>query len=220
MYIPGRSRTGCRPFRIEMSLAPYATRASPSSSVLRTPRPGTRKTWSEGVFPVATSVPEQGLSNGPSGRGNDHFHGAHERASAALELARRSKVAREVPNAGRPTGSVDLDRALAVAHGTHARVRRELRSDDLGPARRATSSTTPARRQTRAGAPTVGERVAQRHRLVAVSPSRPRRSRPSRIRNRRSGTTLGRHRSRGRQQRLPGRQVAARAPTHAPRRAR
>src|ERR1700690_716385 len=103
MYMPGRSRTGCRPFRMEMSFAPYATRAIPSCKpvvgVPNTPAWHTKALVTGGVL-RGLSVPENGCSTGPSGAGNDHFHRGH-RTLAAMLVHACDEVAGSVAKLGR-----------------------------------------------------------------------------------------------------------------------
>lgn len=170
--MPGRSRTGWRPFRMEMSLAPYATRAIPSCKpvvgvpedpVLNHKSPGQRAEYR------VLSVPETGGSPGPWWTGNHDSHRPH-RARAATLVHACNEVARGVPKLGRPSRSVDDDRALAVMHGSHARVRRDHgpcylrpsgrdRRNDVG--RRYPQLFSDAR-----------DRVAQRYRIVATRHAR------------------------------------------------
>src|SRR5690349_13504416 len=160
MYIPGRSRTGWRPLRIEMSLAAYATRPLPWCALCRarrqraaTPRSGTRKSWSEGVYPVVTvyqngatrtvagglfPARERGRSGAPirgsRGPRDDHPNRLHDTRSAARRGTLHDLLF-GVPDLGRPTRVVDLDGAHAVADRTHRRVRGDRRADDLRPRR-------------------------------------------------------------------------------------
>src|SRR5262245_12327957 len=118
MYIPGRSRTGWRPFRIEMSLAPYATRGSfsecPLGTGVLTPSERAKVLVRGGVFGVPI-LPETRPLNVLSGRENDHLQrGDHAPSEGLVETL--YKVLREVPNLGRPRGVVDLDDGLSVAH--------------------------------------------------------------------------------------------------------
>src|SRR5438105_6457770 len=133
MYMPGRSRTGCRPFRIEMSLAPYATRASPFEACCNTPVRHAKYLVSGGVF-GSFSLPERGASNRSSGRRHDHSH-IGQKALAAAPVRGPSEVASEISHTGRPRRLVDLDRAFSVAHRSHPRVSRDVAADELGPHR-------------------------------------------------------------------------------------
>src|SRR6185312_8545602 len=123
MYIPGRSRTGWRPFRIEMSLAPYATRASPCEAVCDTPSRHAKGLVRGGVLGLF-SVPETRSENGPSRRFDLHIYRRHDRASRGL-VGSVAEPLGEVPRARRERGRVDVDRALPAAPEAEARMRRE-----------------------------------------------------------------------------------------------
>src|SRR6478672_7758496 len=97
MYIPGRSRTGCRPLRIEMSLAAYATRvplrrapAEPLVSVLPHPVPARERPGERGCLrsvhctrTVRHQRSSEGLIHPAAGAGHDDPNRAHDTGSAA-----------------------------------------------------------------------------------------------------------------------------------------
>src|SRR3954447_9368190 len=97
MYIPGRSRTGWRPFRIEMSLAPYATRKSPCEASCHTPSQHAKDLIRGGVFGLV-SVPEMGPENGRSRPFHGHVHTRYRNPSDGLVRA-LAKGVREVSRA-------------------------------------------------------------------------------------------------------------------------
>ena len=163
-----------------MSLAAYATRATPSTgshgalvSVLRTPRSGTRKPWSEGCLRcpsvyqnrAPTVVPGRfaAVSRSPPRRTRTDASRRPAPQHAARTLHDRRL---EVPQLGRP------DRVRRPSTVTRRRAPTPSRAcaatsapDDLAPAPR-------ERRRARRGAgrpssrPDRGQRVAERHRLV------------------------------------------------------
>src|SRR4051812_42621504 len=149
MYIPGRSRTGCRPLRIEMSLAAYATRLpfrrAPAEllvSVLPTPRSGTRKAWSEGVSPVlplyqngGSPKAVAGLFGGCSEARHDDPNRGHDTGPAAPVRALHDLLFR-VPQLRGPAGPIDCDRADSVSYRTNDCVRHNGGADDLRPCAR------------------------------------------------------------------------------------
>src|SRR5262245_5624545 len=121
MYIPGRSRTGWRPFKIEMSLAPYATRESFSERTQKacifTPS-GHAKVLVRGGVSGLLILPEMGALIGLSRLSDDHFQ-TRDRAPSEGRVEPLHEVLREVPNLGCPCRSIDLDNCLAVAYGSH-----------------------------------------------------------------------------------------------------
>ena len=139
-----------------------------------------------GTPPESAKVQVRGgaddLASVPDGPPSTGLLGAPRRGSGPMSRARprgRSRPARSSPirgtARGRPGRPVDLDRAHAVAHRAHARVRRDGAPDELLPQPR-----RPARRRRVRAAEVAADR---RERVAAAAPvspvARPRSSRRS-----------------------------------------
>ena len=148
------------------------------------------------------------LRPGSRGRRHDDLHRRHDTGPEHRSRPGRSTPCSRYRSWVAHTGASTVDRAHAVAHRTHARVLRDDRAR-----RPPRHSVDDAREHVGIGhselAADRGERVAQRHRLVAlarhVSSSV---MRPGRDAQAPFGRDAGRQRAGGRHQRLPGGQVA------------
>src|SRR5262245_22588646 len=182
MYMPGRSRTGWRPLRMEMSLAAYATRSTlssglpaprtsprsvtgsePSSACCSTPFRHAKDLVKGGVSGVL-SLPERGSSAGPPEGLHDDLQRGHETGSGEA-LRPLDHLRFEVSQLGRPGCPVDRDRAHAVAQAPDGRVLRDGRPDELWPGRHERRHVVVlGQSELRADR---RDRVAEPHRLVA-----------------------------------------------------
>ena len=110
MYIPGRSRTGWRPLRIEMSLAAYATRGFLIEGLVdrcaRTAPKIAQKSWSEGVFGLLILPDRAALNRSPRGVPRRPSRTMHD-AGPEHGLGPLDEALFEVPQLGRPDRAVD-----------------------------------------------------------------------------------------------------------------
>ena len=181
MYIRGRSRTGWRPLRIEMSFA-HITRGSPLGSAVvrggekRSPVETSLRRRFERESPGQRAVfgplilPDRSPSTGLCGGITTTFTDAHD------TRPERGRGRRSHPVRGtairRPGRHVDRHRAHAVAYGTHVHVVRHDRAD-LSP-----QGDRPRARQDRArrgrGRAPPARRATAPVRRASASPRRPR----------------------------------------------
>ena len=116
MYMPGRSRTGWRPLRIEMSLAAYATRGSlresagPCQRAAHTPIPA-RKSPGQRAVSGLLILPEPGglepVGFRRAGLLTTTRNGEHDAGPAARVSARSTRPCSRYRNCVAQTGSVD-----------------------------------------------------------------------------------------------------------------